>query len=47
MHATIKGKLLRANHVSYMEKSFRKTVTKRLKIENNYVKIRQKKPKIV
>ena len=38
IHAPIKKKLLRANHVSYMTKALRKTIMKRSELESKYVK---------
>ena len=37
-HAPIKRKFLRANHVPYMTKVLRKSIIKRLELENKYVK---------
>ena len=37
-HAPIKRKLLRANHVSYMTKPFRKAIIKTSELENKFVK---------
>ena len=38
MHAPIKSKLLRANHVPYMTKTLRKAIMKRSELEKIYVK---------
>ena len=38
IHAPIKKKLLRANHVPYMTKALRKTIMKRCELESKYVK---------
>ena len=37
-HAPIKRKLLRANHIPYMTKAFRKVIMKRPELKNKYVK---------
>ena len=41
IHAPIKRKLLRANHVPYMTKALRKGVMKRSELESKYVKNRK------
>ena len=38
MHAPIKRKFLRANHVPYLTKTLRKAIMKRSELENKYVK---------
>ena len=38
IHAPIKRKLLRANHVPYMTKALRKGVMKKSELESKYVK---------
>ena len=38
IHAPIKKKLLRANHVPYMTKALRKAILKRSELESKYVK---------
>ena len=38
VHAPIKKKLLRANHVPYMTKALRKAIMKRSELESKYVK---------
>ena len=38
IHAPIKKKLLRANHVPYMTKALRKAIMKRSELESKYVK---------
>ena len=38
MHAPIKRKLLRANHVPYLTKALRKAIMKRSELESKYVK---------
>ena len=38
IHAPIKQKLLRANHIPYMTKTVRKAITKRSELERKYVK---------
>ena len=38
IHAPIKNKLLRANHVSYMTKALRKVIMKRSELKSKYVK---------
>ena len=38
IHAPIKKKLLRANHIPYMTKTVRKAITKRSELERKYVK---------
>ena len=37
MHAPIKSKLLRANHVPYMTKTLRKAIMKKSELEKIYV----------
>ena len=38
MHAPIKRKFLRANHVPYLTKTLRKAIMKRSELENKYLK---------
>ena len=38
IHAPIKNKLLRANHVPYKTKALRKTIMKRSELESKYIK---------
>ena len=38
IHAPIKRKLLRANHVPYMRKALRKAIMKRSELETKYAK---------
>ena len=38
IHAPIKNKLLRANHVPYKTKALRKTIMKKSELESKYIK---------